>query len=303
MDIGPDGDDVRKELTAAIDQLEAIYFLTQSFWHPDPREHIHSLRRGAEADAVSRIALHGLGEPGATNTRSSYVKLAGWTAIVVVGLAFIAWIIGRTRIAPSPSGGAVAFHRPTPDPNVFMLRGTDFYVRLDPPRRLEMLDAVSKVVGSEGTVYDQSTHAVVVWHDYHPPEALLASLARDLGTQVIWLSFQKTVDAFEYIRWEAGQRLRWLTFGCYEKERTWERIEGRPEAWEAAAIFNGERLERRLASNLKLPAEFHTTPAEADRLRTIWREKRLAVDSEEPNIEARDVAEAAAIAYALPGWR
>ena len=61
MDKDPDGDDVRKELTAAIDQLEAIYFLTQSLWHPDPREHIHSLRRGAEelpASTLRRFLPH-----------------------------------------------------------------------------------------------------------------------------------------------------------------------------------------------------------------------------------------------------
>jgi hypothetical protein len=183
-----------------------------------------------------------------------------------------------------------------------MLRGTDFYVRLDDSRRHQMLDTVRNAVGREGTVYDQPTHAVVVWHDYRPPEPLLVSLSRDLGTQVIWLSFQKTVDAFEFIRWEGGESRRWLTFGCYEKERTWERVDGTPEAWEPAAIFNDERLERQLASNRRLPADLQIPADEADRLRTIWRERRLAVDSHEPNISARDVAAAAAAAYGLPGW-
>ena len=84
---------------------------------------------------------------------------------------------------------------------------------------------------------------------------------------------------------------------------TWEKVEGEPEPWEAAAIFDVWRLERRLASSEALSPEFRTTPEEAARLRALWRERRLLVDSSEPGIEARDVAEAVAIAHGLPGWR
>jgi hypothetical protein len=189
-----------------------------------------------------------------------------------------------------------------PDPNRFMLRGFDFYVRLEPTRRAEMLDAVRSAVGADGTVYDQNTHAVVLWREFHPPEQLLGRLSRDLNTQVIWLAFQKQVDAFAYERWENGTRLRRLAFGCYDKERTWEQVDGEPEAWEAAAIFDPAQLDIRISGSRRLGPGFALAPEEEQKLRQLWRERRLTVDSQEPNITGRDVAEAAAIAHGLPGW-
>ena len=223
---------------------------------------------------------------------------------VVAGIGVLLFALFlATRRAAVPAATSSPFRMPAPDPNVFMIRGFDFYARLDPERRVPMLESVRSAVAGRGTVYDQGSHAVVLWHDFHPPEQLLEGLSRDLPTQVIWLSFQKQVDAFEYVRWEGGTRLRHLVFGCYEKERTWERVEGEPEPWEAAAIFDVARLERRLASSEALSPESRTTPEEAARLRALWRERRLLVDSSEPGIEARDVAEAVAIAHGLPGWR
>jgi hypothetical protein len=189
-----------------------------------------------------------------------------------------------------------------PDPSVFAVRGFDFYVRLDTHRRASMLEAVKRSVGSEGTVYDQGSHAVVLWQDFHPPEPLLARLSGELNTQVIWLAFQKQVDAFGYERWEGGQRLRRLVFGCYEKERTWEQVDGEPEAWEAAAIFEESRLERRLAWRSELGGDLTPSRNEQLELRELWRQRKLIVDCDEPSINGRDVAEAVAVAYSLPGW-
>jgi hypothetical protein len=193
--------------------------------------------------------------------------------------------------------------RPAADPSRFVLRGFEFYVRLEPARRVEMLDTVRRAVGADGTVYDRNTHAVVSWRDHHPPEQLLESLSRALKTHVIWLAFQKQVDAFAYERWENGTRLRRLAFGCYEHERTWEQVDGEPEEWEAAAIFDAARLDTRLSQARRVGPAFAFAPEKEQELRQLWRERRLNVGSQEPDINGRDVAEAVAIAHGLPGWR
>ena len=227
----------------------------------------------------------------------------GLLVIGVLGLGVMRWRRRSRRSAASRglARGPETFRIPLPDPNLFMVRGFDFYVRLEPSRHAEMLEAVRGAVGANGTVYDQATHAVVLWHEFQTPEPLLERLSRELAVQVIWLAFQKQVDAFGYERWEAGTRVRRLVFGCYE-ERIWEQVDGEPEAWEAAAIFDEARLDRRLSQSRRLGRDFEYTSQEEQELQTIWRERRLVVGSPEPNINGRDVAEAVAIAYNLPGW-
>lgn len=223
-----------------------------------------------------------------------------WGTVIVVLLTFvmIKWLRALRRVPPPPE----PFRIPAPDPDGFAVRGFDLYVRLDPARRLEMLGAVRAAVGSHGSVYDQTTHAVVLWHELNPPEELLERLSRDLETRVIWLAFQKQVDAFGYQRWENGTRLRRLVYGCYDQERTWEQVDGEPEPWEGAAIFDVLGLEGRIASLRQLGKDSRLIPEEEESLRQIWRERRLDVGSVEPAIEGRDVAEAVALAYRLPGW-
>ena len=77
---------------------------------------------------------------------------------------------------------------------------------------------------------------------FEPPVDSLVALSTKLGTDVIWLSFQSTVDAFEFHHWHAGIVLRSLVFGCYQEERTWERAEGQPEPWERTAFFDSRTL-------------------------------------------------------------
>jgi hypothetical protein len=223
-----------------------------------------------------------------------------WVAAVAVLILAIRWVIRAPR--ESSARKAAAFRIPNPDPNLFMPRGFDFYVRLDAVRRAAMLDALRNAIGSDGTLYDQDTHAVVLWHAFEPPEALLQRLSKELQAQVIWLAFQKQVDAFAYTRWENGIMFRRLAFGCYEKERAWEQVDGEPESWEASAIFDERRLERRFSQTDRPGGELSYSPDGKEELRQLWKARHLMVDSEEPNINGRDVAEAVAIEYRLPGW-
>jgi hypothetical protein len=131
--------------------------------------------------------------------------------------------------------------------------------------------------------------------DYVSPTCDLAELSSKLGTEVIWLSFQSVVDAFQFHHWQSGILARSLVFGCFgEEERTWNRVEGQPEPWEREAFF-----EPRMLGNLLRYAGTDEKKREYER---IWREAELVPDRTEPSIDARESARKAAEYYHFPGW-
>jgi hypothetical protein len=125
-----------------------------------------------------------------------------------------------------------------------------------------------------------------------PPSAILVQLSVDLGTDVIWLSFQSVVDAFEFHHWRAGQTLRSLVFGCYKEERTWERVTGEQEPWEREAFFSARSLTR----------PWYGTEDEKRERDRIWRDAELLPGRIEPSISARESARKVAEHYHFPGW-
>jgi hypothetical protein len=128
---------------------------------------------------------------------------------------------------------------------------------------------------------------------WNPPEADLRDLSARLETDVLWLTFQSLVDAFEYHHWDAGQHLRTLVFGCHGEERKWERSEGQAEPWERDAIFDREGL------------AFWLEGASGDEKREyerIWRDAVLSPGQSLPSLDAREVARKVAEYYRLPGW-
>src|SRR6188474_431621 len=149
------------------------------------------------------------------------------------------------------------------------LRGHEFYVKVgDDTAALERLRAV---VGADCSVVrgPGSAYCVVLWADetFDPPEQLLATLSRDLSTEVIWLAWQKQVDAFAFQRWVGGNVVRRLAYGIMEKERTWELVEGTSEPWEVEAFFSSKRLERELQVRTLFPGNDDVTEQE---LRRVW---------------------------------
>lgn len=129
--------------------------------------------------------------------------------------------------------------------------------------------------------------------DYGSPTCDLVEISAKLDTDVIWLSFQSTVDAFQFRHWQAGKLVRSLVFGCYE-ERMWTEAEGQPEPWERAAFFD--------AKALKISLECTANDEQKRELERIWREAELLPDRSEPNIDARESARKAAEYYQFPGW-
>lgn len=131
--------------------------------------------------------------------------------------------------------------------------------------------------------------------EFEPPMKDLAQWSADLATEVIWLSFQSVVDAFQFHHWRGGSLLRSLVFGCYgEEERLWNEVEGQQEPWEHAAFFDPAALD--------IPLKFAQSEEEKLNLERIWQNEELVPDGGEPNIDARESARKVAEFYKFPGW-
>jgi hypothetical protein len=127
-------------------------------------------------------------------------------------------------------------------------------------------------------------------HESDCPEEELRLLAARLKTDVIWLSFQSTVETFEFFHWHNGAQLRCLI----RAEAVWERIEGDPEPWEQQAIFEADDLAEIL--------DCYDDPTERNEVEQIYLERILAPGNFNPLLDARETARAVAEFYRLPGW-
>jgi len=127
------------------------------------------------------------------------------------------------------------------------------------------------------------------------PTCDLAKLSTEFRTDVVWLSFQSVVDAFQFRHWLAGKLVRSLVFGCYgDEERMWNEVDGQPEPWERKAFFDPSALE--------IPLKYAASDEEKSEFERIWREAELLSGRLEPSIDARESARKAAEYYHFPGW-
>lgn len=129
---------------------------------------------------------------------------------------------------------------------------------------------------------------------YELPERKLADLSSRLTTDVVWLSFQSVVDAFQFHHWRAGEHVRSLVYGAFKEERTWERAEGAPEPWEREVLFRQGELEDRL--------EYSESDHERRELERIWRDAEIQPGRTEPSMDARECARGVAAYFHFPGW-
>lgn len=130
--------------------------------------------------------------------------------------------------------------------------------------------------------------------EFEVPASLLTGLSRKLKTDVFWLSFQSTVDAFQFHHWSGGRPIRSLVYGCFEEERTWERVEGEAETWEREIFFAQKDLEftLRLADGA----------AAKEELRRIWATCELEPGRTEPSLDACLCAQRIAAHYGFPHY-
>jgi hypothetical protein len=166
------------------------------------------------------------------------------------------------------------------------------YVRASDPQTIAALLAKYPVAYTEANTdyyaVDQPASR------FECPEAELCDLSAGLRTDVIWLTFQSVVDAFAFHHWRDGKHLRSLVYGCFEQERTWERVEGSVEPWERGALFD--------PGHLAIALEFTKGPEERRALERIYGEAVLAVGQTEPSLDGRECAWKVAEHFRLPGW-
>jgi hypothetical protein len=127
---------------------------------------------------------------------------------------------------------------------------------------------------------------------YVPPEPKLLAMSATLATDVMWLGFQSTVDAFYFHHWRSGDSVRCLIHGCFEEEGTWDRAEGACEPWEREAFFSQGALENAL--------RYATVDANQEELQRIWREAEILPGRTEPRCDARECAHMVAAYYRFP---
>jgi len=70
---------------------------------------------------------------------------------------------------------------------------------------------------------------------------LLNVLSKTHGI-AIFMSFQSTVDAFQFVLSQNGSVQRKLVYGCFVSEREWESVEGESLSWEEAILQNDDDL-------------------------------------------------------------
>lgn len=122
---------------------------------------------------------------------------------------------------------------------------------------------------------------------------VMSSLSNSHQGDLLWLTFQSVVDAFQYHRWREGELMRSLVYGCFAEERTWESIAGKPDAWESQVLFSQEALSSALSS-----ADDDEKPS----IQQMWQSERLKEGEVEPALDARETCRTIGDYYGLPGW-
>jgi hypothetical protein len=125
-----------------------------------------------------------------------------------------------------------------------------------------------------GTPFWEVSH-----YGFEAPERELMELSSRLKTDVLWLSFQSAVDAFQFHHWRAGEHLRSLAYGVMA-QHTWERAEGTPEPWEREVFFDPSEL-KELLEDMDELGESEDEKREVER---IWRDSEIRPGQTEPGL-------------------
>ena len=167
-----------------------------------------------------------------------------------------------------------------------------FYVRAQPEKATP---AIRKDFPEAKIEQFEEFAGVNMGHDaFEAPEKILANLSAQLGTDVMWMSLQSAVDAFQFHHWKAGKHIRSLVYGCFQEERTWERAEGEPEPWERDVFFNPKDLEFEL--------KWANDEAQRQELKRIWQNAEIIPGQMMPSVPSKDRAHKIARIYRFPHY-
>ncbi len=128
----------------------------------------------------------------------------------------------------------------------------------------------------------------------------LLELSLGLDTDVMWLGYHSITDEFEYYHWRTGKLVRALGYGL-DQDRTWERIQGQPEAWDRPYFFAPEELTFLLDDD-EDDEEDKLSAEEKQRLEQFWQAGELVVGENAPILAAQSCAFHIATYYRFPGW-
>lgn len=117
--------------------------------------------------------------------------------------------------------------------------------------------------------------------EFQVADATLMELSKQCG-DVIFMSFQSVVDAFQYTHVVDGTIVRKLVYGCYVAEREWETVEGEEADWEEDVFIESEYDED---EGEEFEASIEPT-----------------VGTDRPSIDARNVCLEIASHFGFPGF-
>jgi len=169
-----------------------------------------------------------------------------------------------------------------------------FYVRTSPGNAEVSADITKRYLTSKMEFSPTYLGARLPDQEFEAPEEWLKELSQKFNADVIWLGFQSNVDAFQFHHWLNGEHLRSLVYGCFGEERTWDRAEGKPEAWESDILFHPRTLQFAL--------EYAEDDAARDALKRIWQTQEILPGQVEPGLESKSTAFAVATHYQLPHY-
>ncbi len=167
-----------------------------------------------------------------------------------------------------------------------------FYVRADVEKAVP---AIRKgFPQQEVEQFEEFTGVNMGDDSFEAPDAVLAELSSQLETDVMWMSLQSTVDAFQFHHWKSGKQIRSLVYGCFQEERTWERVEGEPEPWEREVFFSPKDLEFEL--------KWANDEAQRQELKRIWQNAEIIPGQMMPSLSSKDRAHKIARIYRFPHY-
>ena len=118
--------------------------------------------------------------------------------------------------------------------------------------------------------------------------------SHEFNTEIIHLAFSSVTDSLQFTHSMQGKTLRHIQYGMYVEQGLWEEVAGDPEPWETSAFFS--------PSSMEVLADYGPEDPDYERLSEIYGQRLIRASENNPTIDARESARAAAKHYRLTDW-